>query len=182
LKVYTPCSPDQYELCHPVNQDDFEIINAQLNGELRHRTWKPIAVRLIREDEGRKLRPSDSPWLGSHALIFNAAAIDALGPLLRVYGELLPLSCKDAQLSVFNPTRVVDALDEEASSVLRFSDGRIMRVNRYIFDPEPIRGVYVFKIRNLRVSPTFVGQHFVDWWNEAGLEGLEFRMIWSEAQ
>ena len=182
MNIYEPISCDNYELCHPIDPDDFETINVQINGESREADWIPISVRLIREDEGRKLLPSDSPWLGEHALIFKSQAIDALGPLLREYGELLPLLYNNAQLVVFNPTRVVDALDEEASSVLRFNSGRIMQVNRYVFYPGPIRGGHVFKIPNFRVSPTFVSQDFVDRWNVAGLKGLEFEPVWSEAE
>jgi hypothetical protein len=123
--VYVPLSLDEFELCQPVRQVDFETINLQINGEPRHETWRPIAMQLIHEDEGKNLLPSDSPWFGSDALIFRLAAIDALGAELRKYGELLPVACTEAELLIFNPTRVVDALGEKASSLVRFSSGRI---------------------------------------------------------
>jgi hypothetical protein len=55
-------------------------------------------MRIIREDEGQTLHESDSPWLGSHALVFKARAVKALGPLLREYGELLPLLCGGSEV------------------------------------------------------------------------------------
>jgi hypothetical protein len=135
-------------------------------------------MHLVREDEGKKLLPSDSPWLGSHALIFKPRAVDALGPLLREHGELLPLLCDNENLTMFNPTSVLDALDEGASSLARFSDGQIMRINRYVFRPALVRDAEIFKISSLRVSPTFVSHRFVDAWQKKGLRGLDFKQVW----
>lgn len=180
MKVYDPLRQKHYEFCYPVNHEDFDTINAQIDGQPRQAVWKSPAMELIRvDDKGRTLLPSDSPWLGtSSALIFRPAAIMALGQLLREYGELLPLQC-EAKLSIFNCTRVVDALDEEASTLSRFEDGRIMWIRRHVFRPEVIRGVEIFKLANLRVSSTFVGSRFVEMWHAAGLKGLEFPQMWA---
>lgn len=177
--VYEPLSLDNYELCHPVIQGDFESIHLDINGTSRVESWRPIAMRIIREDEGRRLVESDSPWLGSHALIFRPRAIQVLGPLLRQYGELLPLDCDGAELAMYNPTRVLDALNEEASDVMRFGGGRIMMIKRHVFRQDVIREIDIFKIPSLRVSPTFVSHRFVDLWRSTGLKGLEFKQVWA---
>jgi hypothetical protein len=119
-------------------------------------------MQIIRKDEGRVLSVSDSPWLGSHAFFFRTHAIEVLEPLLSQHGELLPVHCEDAEVLLFNPTRVLDALDEGASNIRRFGDGRVMKVNEYVFHPEVVRDTHVFKIPNLRVSPTFISEHFVE--------------------
>jgi hypothetical protein len=124
------------------------------------------------------LTASDSPWLGAHALILRSPSVRVLEPLLLEYGELLPLACKEADLAIFNATRVVDALDEGSSSLSRFSGGRIMRATRYALVAEAIAGVEIFRIPNLRVSPTFLSERIVQTWHSAGLRGLEFRRIW----
>jgi len=179
MKIYTPSPPDSYELCHPLRQEDFELINVLINGTSRLKTWKPIPMQIINEDEGRRFLDSDSPWLGAHALIFRPRALESLGSLLREYGELLPLMCDEPDMMIYNPTHVLNALDQEASSVLRFGGGRIMRINRFVFRPEVIGRCDVFKIPNLRVSPTFVSQRFVEFWNSAELKGLEFKLVWA---
>jgi hypothetical protein len=176
--VCLPLGLEEFELCQPAAQGDFETINLLINGESRHATWQPLAVRLIRRSQGKRLLPSDSPWLGEHALIFKQPAIEALAPMLREHGELLPLQCNEAQLWIFNPTRIVDALDENLSSVVRFSSGRIMDIKRYVFRPEALQGIEIFKIPNLRVSPTFVSEEFVERWSVARLSGLELRQVW----
>ena len=180
FRIYDPLRAKRHELCHPADHDDFETIIVQVNGTPRQAKWEPLAMELIREDEkGRKYLRSDSPWLGtSDALIFRPTAILAMGQLLRAYGELLPLRCEGNELWMFNP-RLVDALDEEASTIKYFSDGDIMDIKRYVFRPEVVRGVHAFKIPQLpRACPTFVSQEFVDQWSTAQLKGLTFTKVW----
>ena len=177
--IYVPASPEGFELCQPEKEEDFETLNVEVNGTPKDGTWHPISMRLIIRDEKEDLVKSDSPWLGSHALIFRRSAVEKLGRLLREYGELLPLSCPDAELFLFNPTRIVAALDEHASDVTRFAGGRIMRVTRYVFRADAITGVDIFKIPSLRVSPTFLSERVIQLWTSAGLHGLDFRRVWS---
>jgi len=136
-------------------------------------------VQLVHDDEGRERVVSDSPWLDAHALIFRKSAITKLAGLLEEHGELLPLSCSEAELFVFNPTRVLDALDEQSSAMLRFSDGGIMYISRYVFRPEVVAGNHIFKIPNRRASPVFWDESAVRAWASAGLRGLEFKKVWS---
>jgi len=133
---------------------------------------------VVHEDEGRALLESDSPWFGAHALIFRPRAISALGPVLSNNGELLPLSSGADELFLFNATRVIDALDECASSVTRFSSGRPMHIQRHIFRPEMLGGADLFKIPNLTVSPAFVSERVVQLWKDTRLRGLDFEEIW----
>jgi uncharacterized protein DUF1629 len=179
VSIYEPLSIDGYELCYPTRQEDFEAINTQVDGSPRKSTWRPMAMRIIQEDEGKHLRESDAPWLGSHALIFRRRAIEALEPLLSESGEFLPLDCGEVNISMFNPRCATDAFDEGASSVLRFSSGRIMAINRYVFRPEAVGELHAFKISSLRVSPTLLSREFVERWRSSGLKGLDFREVWS---
>src|SRR6185503_4546350 len=73
--LYTAIGADGYELCEPIDPADFERINAEINGVSRRSTWQPIPVAIIREDNGKVLATSDSPWLGAHALIFRSESI-----------------------------------------------------------------------------------------------------------
>lgn len=135
-------------------------------------------MKLVSQDAYAEAAYSDSPWLGGHALIFRFPVKEALGELLTANGELLPLICSEADLVVFNATRIIDALNEEESIVSRIDGGKIYRIKRYVFRPEVIDGVDVFKIPNLTVSPTFFSERFVDTWNACGLVGLDFLPVW----
>jgi hypothetical protein len=176
--IYTPLGLDGYELCHPVSQHDFGRIGIELDGSSRQSSWRPIPVKLVREDEGKKLAKSDSPWFADDALIFRSTVVEALGAMLRAYGELLPLACSEAELMIYNPTRIIDALDEAASSLVRFDSGRIMMIQTYVFRTDAVGESDIFKIPNLKVSPTFVSHRFVDRWKASGLRGLDFRLVW----
>jgi hypothetical protein len=136
-------------------------------------------VKIVgRERAYGALRHSDAPWLGSNVLILRPRAAAALSPLLACHGELLPLSCGQAELVVFNARCVVDALDEAESIVRRFSTRRIMWIQKHAFRLEVIQALQIFKITSLQPSPIFVGEEFVERWNAAGLKGLEFRQVW----
>ena len=137
-------------------------------------------MELIREDDDGSFDESDSPWLGSHVLIFKRPALEALSPVLSPHGELLPLACDDAELWVFNPTRVLEALDDANSVVERGSTGEVMRIARYGFLKDVINGLDAFKIAGLKNSATFVSERVVDAWNAAGLRGLAFQQVWQD--
>lgn len=177
--IYTPIGEDGYEFCHPINDKDFDTISTLINGRPSADTWRPVAVKIITDDNGTHLERSDAPWLGSNALIFRSKVCELFPKRLNEFGELLPLMCEGAELKIFNPMIVSEALDESRSSVLRFASGQIMRITRYCFNNHVVRNKYAFKIDNLRVSPTFVNQNFVEAWKKAGLKGLIFEKVWS---
>jgi hypothetical protein len=180
MTIFIPRGEDGCELAHPVDSSGFETFSSQINGLSRREGWTPVRMRLVMEEEhGEPLRESDAPWLGSHALIFRQKAVAALESLLLAHGELLPLECEQAKLAVFNPVNVLDALDEAASIVQRLpSSGRVAWIEKHVFRREVIQGFQVFKIKSLRVSPTFVGEQFVEQWRSAGLRGLTFEQVW----
>src|SRR5215471_4808215 len=122
MKIYAINGSEGYELCYPEDRNDVGPIVTLINGSERRRTWSPIRMQIIKEDERGHLRESDSPWFGSDALIFRPRAVNALRSLLEASGELLPLAPANAGLQIYNPTYVVDALDEDSSQLSR-SDG-----------------------------------------------------------
>jgi hypothetical protein len=181
MRVFDPIGEEGYELVQPVNPDDFERLNVEVSGTPQGAHWTPVVMKCLTEgDAGEQLLPSDAPWLGAHALLLRPRAVHALSPLLAGHAELLPLECGGEDLVVVNPLHVVDALDERASRVQRFSpSGRIFIIQKHVFVPERISGLPFFKIPSLRVSPTYVTDSFVEQWRKEGLQGIQFRQVWS---
>jgi len=179
IEIFTALGTDGCQLCHPDQSDTWNVIRTLVNGERRADAWLPLAVHLVRSDEGKRLVPCDAPWLGSHALVLGSRAVAVLHDLLVRDGELLPLACNDGPLWMFNPTTRLDALDEGSSKAMRFDDGRIMYIQRHAFRPERLVDVSAFKLTNLAAGPTFLRSSFVDAWQAAGLTGLDFKKIWS---
>jgi hypothetical protein len=178
--IYRPLKSLNFELCHPVDPSDFFRLNELIAGTPRQSSWQPIRVELIRENLGTPLKRSDSPWLGWQSLIFRPRVVEVLGSLLRSHGELLPLMFVDDDLVVFNPTRIIDVLDESASATMRMDNGQIFLIQRHVFRPGHVTDRDVFKIPNLRVRPTFVGHEVVQRWRLSGLRGLDFEPVWNQ--
>jgi hypothetical protein len=132
LTISRPSVPEGFEWVLPRDHVDFEIFR-QFDGSRRTHSWQPVAVELLRiDDEGVPRQPADLPWLGDHVLVLTSRAVRVLGEVLLPFGELLPLACADSELFVYNPLRVVDALDGERSKVVRFSRGRVMDIRAYV--------------------------------------------------
>jgi hypothetical protein len=182
MKIFQFESPEKGELAQPVEDEDFEVFRT-LDGSPRGSTWTPIRMKLVREDEfGRPYSESDFPWLGSHAPIMRKRAREALGDLASQYGEFLPLACDDAKLCVLNVCNVADALDLERSTISYFSSGKMMGVDAYVFRPEALQGVQIFKIpQRPRGGPVFVNEDVVDLVQQAGLLEVGFRLLWDGA-
>lgn len=180
MRVYRPTVDEGFEWVVAVADADFEVFRS-FDGSPRRSGWVPVRVRLLTEDErGQPFEESDFPWLGSHALVLRKRAVDALGSVLADVGELLPLACDDAELWVLNVCRVVDALDEGRSQLVRFGTGRIMKVERHIFRPESVEGQLVFKIPQLLRGSVFMTDDFIH--VVTGLRGLGFELVWEDRE
>lgn len=178
MTIFEPLVADGYEWVNACDDSDYETFLA-FDGAPRGRSWKPVKVRRVRADDRQAFRPSDFPWLGSHALVLRRTAVDALRDVLDAHGETLPLETDDGvELWVFN-ARTVDALDEAKSSVMRFpGTNRIMRISKVAFVEKAIRGLDVFRLPH-RAASTYVSERFVERVKKAKLRGLEFNLVWS---
>jgi hypothetical protein len=180
LKVYEFSVVEGYEWVRPIDDDDFESFR-QFDGTPRFDRWSPVAVRLITEDErGRSFAASDFPWLGQHAPIMRPRAAACIRECVPPEdAELLPLLCAEVELVLLNPLQVVDALDLERSSLVRFpSSGRVMTVKSHVFRADRLSGLSVFRVPDLLRTAVFVTEPVVDAVREAKLEGVAFRLLW----
>ena len=170
------------EFCHPVKEQQSLRLLELVNGVPRAATWKPFEMELIRRDGRKALVEVSSPWIGPSALIFRKRALGDLEPFLLSYGELLPLSCPEAELVIFNPTRVIegrDALDMEKSTFWRTPSGRMLGYRKCMFKAQVVAGVDVFKLSGVgRQSDTFLSREAVERFKAAGITGLDYIKEW----
>jgi hypothetical protein len=177
--LFEPEVRSGFEWVLPVEDAGHEYLWS-LDGTPRQEGWQPLPVtRLTASDLGEPWSEADFPWLGPHVLVLRERAVAALGPALRSCGELLPLSCPDAELWLFHPLTVADALDEQASAIVRFADGGILTVERYAFHPDKVPGVPVFKVPQLMRGPLFVTDSFVEQVRASNLTGFGCSAVWS---
>lgn len=146
--VYAIGPDEGYEWINCVERRDYSKLI--FDGRSRAASWQPVAVRRVKADQRSAGRPSDFPWL-SGAVVMRRRTMETLRDLLEPSGEILPLGTTDGvELYVLNVTRIIDALDEQASEIVRFpDDGTVMRLGRtVVLREEAVRGIDVFRLRN----------------------------------
>jgi len=138
--------------------------------------WQPPPMHLLdRDDDGTRLRQADLPWLLSATLALTPAASSGLRPLLEPYGEFLPVSGTAAGIELFNCTAWTDALDEDASELARFSDGRIMRIRSAVLTPAAFAEAEVVRLRQTPTGPLYFAAPLVERIAALGLTGTVFQ-------
>lgn len=124
-----------------------------------------------------------TPILFAEVPVLSTRAVTVLKPILESNGELLPLHSNDGEYFIFNVLRFVDALNEEASEIVRFPDGkRILEIERFVFDTSKVKNVDIFKLPQQPLARVFVSDEFVDVVRKAGLLGFNFEWLWSSDQ
>lgn len=160
-RFFVPRVVQGYEWVVADVEDDYDQIH-RLDGQERSATWRPVAVHLLQENEDGEPRKSAlMPWLNKTVLVLRDDAIRKLSPILEPHGELLPLSCSEADLVVFNATRKISALDEDRSEIVRFGSGRIMTIPRLVLRETETTGD-IFKLAEMSNGPLLLSEPLVE--------------------
>jgi hypothetical protein len=177
MRIYELILADGQEWALPKVLEDNHVLS-DLRGQCQHH-WVPIRMDLLTEgDEGTSRGYSDFPWYGSHVLILRSDAANGLRDIMSPYGEFLPLKGGDG-LELFNATTVLDALDEGRSEIIRFDDGDILNIERYVFHQEVIGNSLIFKLP-YRASNLYMQAGFIEQINAMELCGIGFELVWSD--
>ncbi|WP_219232396.1 hypothetical protein, partial [Austwickia sp. TVS 96-490-7B] len=150
--------------------------------------WPTPEFHIYREpfpgDGIDKYLPSLVSEVASRYLILRDQAIDSLSGLLEPYGELLPLSCDEAEMMIWWPQVVVDCLNDDKSDngdLLWAPDrSRILIIDFPVFRPElvPQTGAFILpqpKYPNL----VFFTEELVEKMLATGdTVGVHFRKMW----
>lgn len=163
--------PDRFRWLTMVRDGAFNVLH-DLPDRVPGSAWVPLEVETIEErPRDRRLPLADFPVLGATPT-FSRRAVDALLDLLVENGEVLPLAFPHASFYVYNVTRMIDALDVDASEVVYFSTGRALDIRRHAFRMDQVTAP-IFKIPQLR-GAVYVTDRFVERVHAACLTGFEF--------
>ena len=160
-----------------ITQGNWRPFSDLFNGLPVSRPWTNVTFGW--DPDVSRLPKGDCPLLFTHIPVFTTRAVDALSDLLESNGELLPIVISGEKYFLFNVTRVIDALDESRSEIIRFDDFEIMDIEVHCFFPEKIGDAAVFKIPQMVTSDVFVTDVFVDRVKSARLKGFKFPLLWS---
>jgi hypothetical protein len=176
LKVYRALPMDGFQWLLPVLSED--SLKLRFDGTPRSKSWIPIPVERVTEDVGLSL-PDPSDFPSGCGFVVSQVAKEKLRPCLEQSGELLPLECPDGEFWTLNVTRLVDALDEEGSEVLRASDsGEILMIHRHRFRAERL-GPEIFKLSQTPRGLIYFTEAFVHRVRATSLKGLDFKLVWA---
>jgi hypothetical protein len=167
---------ENYAILQPEREADCSLL-LDLDGS----TPLPAALRRLSfvtlpGSRGRGL--ADCIHLASTLPVFSRRAVEATRDLLGNNTELVELEWRGLGLVAVNVTEIRDALDVERSEVVRFSSGRVMRVVKYEFFADRLRGASIFRLPELARSDLHVTDDFVTRVSECRLTGFEFTPVW----
>jgi hypothetical protein len=176
LKVYKAIAVAGFEWLLPVVSEDSRKL--RFDGTPCAASWVPVSVARLRVwEDGRPLEPGDFP--SGCGFVVSRAAKDLLGPDMENAGELLALNCPDGEFWTLNVTRLVDALDEDKSKVLRSSEtNRILMVNQHYFHADRL-GPEIFKLSQTPRGLIYFTESFVDRVKSTSLKGFDFKLVWA---
>ena len=133
-------SPDKFA---PLVPSDAQVSSRMFIFDGTPRQWKRRPTIEVFQ-EGRKkdhLPRGDASLLLAGSVVLNQKAVDALGPFLEQFGQLLEAKVDGAAEYVYNVTRVIDCVDPDAS--LRRPSGSIVK-EAFRTDALPV-GPTIFK-------------------------------------
>jgi hypothetical protein len=176
---------DAYARLRLESDDDRKVFSPLFNGApIDVTSWRPFKV--IRTPEGSPENLTKP--LGDRAaiearydpMVLSRKALDALLPHIGHLGQVLPLTFDECEYFFFNITNVIDAVDLDASEIVRYPDGGLSRIKRYAFKPQAVRDQLLFKIPQRPKLFAFCTDRFVKLVQDAKLTGFGFEKVWSD--
>ena len=138
--------------------------------------WEPMPAHWDTTDPGRPIPDVTSMVVPALA----ERGLEVLGELIDGHAQTLPLQIDEGPAAwLLNVTTLSDALDEEASEIKRFRDGRFMKPVTYVFDPGRLEGLTIFKLRQQPMSTVLVTGAVVRRIRDAGLTGGDLTQVWT---
>jgi hypothetical protein len=170
--------PDNYAVLLHEDERDLDVILDAFDGSSTADSWRPLCFCW---ETGRARKPVPDYTEVGQGPVFGRRALDTLDDLLDDHGERLPIEVTDnGELTILNVTDVRDALDEDASKLERFRDGRVMVIDCYVLRPNELDGATIFKLPQQRAR-TYVTDRFADRVRETGLTGMRLIERWRDA-
>lgn len=152
----------------------------RFNGFPMKRPWTDVTIGW--DPDMLRLPKGDFPSLITNVPVFSGRTARVLADLLEDNGEMLPVIISGEEYFLFNVTRVIDALDESRSDIVRFEGkSKILDIEGHWFIEERLGKAIIFKIPQMITSDVFVTEPFVQRVRSTGLKGFRFPLLWSVA-
>lgn len=178
MHVYMLRAHSDHFQCFIMPDGDLFEFAGRFNGRSMKRTR--IKAKITVDPSSRSTPKGDYPSLIPGVPVFSRRAVTSLSDLLEGNGQVLPVQIGHEEYFLFNATRVVDALDESQSKIIRFPESsEVLNIRSHFFFKDKIVGLTIFKIPQVITKDVFVTDVFVERVHSAGLKGFWFPVLWS---
>lgn len=172
MKVYALDLKENYQRLLLENESYWGDFAEQFM-EKRIDKWSPLNV-VVQNDE---LPQNDYPALLESIPTFSQNAVKFLKRVLENNGQLFAMICESETYYCYNVLNILDVLNEEKSKIIKFSDGKIMYIEKCVLKSIDYSDHFIFKLHSVRASTVFVNRTFVDIINKNKLKGFKFNEI-----
>ncbi len=177
MKVWRPCLKESCDLIEPEPEWSLEK-DRSFDGRPKLEDWVPAHVVTL--EKGSRSGHSDfSKLSGVSGLVVNEKGYETLSVHLREAVEFLPLDYENGQSYLMNVIDVRDCLDRSRSDVSYFNDtDEIIYVRKFAFKTGTLRDAVIFRVKEVPTYGPYVTDEFIEAYQDAGLDGLDFELIW----
>lgn len=174
MKIYRAGHPLRYETVQLPDEEALAFYEV-LQGERDPVDVPP--VRVLRRYR-RQLKPCEV-FLTDPIVVMRAQVWRASAGVLAPFGRHFPVTCEEVELVAFDVVQVIDALDQEASQIFRYSFGDVIRVDSWAFREDRLPERAVFRIPQPGQNASILATEAVVRELAAlPMTGLEWTAIW----
>jgi len=176
--------PASYSALLPRNPEEYQNVlgTGAFTGRPMVAHWRPLELEFTDPQQ----LSTDFFYFGLGAIAFPQRTLDVFASTFERAGELLPFTIGGTTYHALNVLRRVNCLDVTLSHVKRLSNGKILKIDRYIFHPPSVAGEDLFLISE-EVSTLFAvlditdpSPSFFRSYHERGMTGLTFQKVWTD--
>lgn len=174
-------NPDRHDDLTPISLPGvawYRIFGRVSDGARCGDWWQPVPMeRSYATDRRNRGKPVDVIELMGCGLTFSDRAVEVLMPLVGDVIELLPIAYDGpGHFQVVNILDIVDCLDEDRSTIDRYTDGDIASVKKYVFKPGSTEGHHLFRCKQFDLY-NLVSTEFKALVEKNGLVGAYFTPV-----
>ena len=168
------CNTDEYHSLQLPQSVPTSWIN-QWDGRPFSTSWSPI-----KPDVYPRRLIGNFPGLAGNLPVFDETAWSNLKSLIGDHVEALPLESPDHDwppVYMINVTTILDCLDFNQAIVERFEEGMILSIQHFVFKPETVRQIPIFRIKDCELYTVIVSQEFREVVESLSLKGLLWKTL-----
>ena len=182
MEVYK-VTPANYSALLPRNPEEYQSVlgTGAFTGRPMLARWRHLELEFTDPQQ----LSTDFFYFGLGAIAFQQRTLDLFASTFERAGELLPFAVGGATYHALNVLKRIDCLDIALSQVKRLSNGKVLKIDRYVFHPRAVAGEDLFLISE-ELSTLFAARDMTDAatsffrsYHERGMTGLTFQQVWA---